>query len=504
MISAHMTHAKFEQSHEVGFVISAQDYLVYLEGLPSARINDIITTKDGARAMVSALDEEKIEALMLDPQHPKPGDEFELASTGLKLPLHINLFGRVFNPLGIPLDGKAGFPPGTDIIDLDIIAPGIDKRDLVTEQFYTGIPVIDTLIPIGRGQRELIFGEARSGKSGFLLEIITHQKKYDVICIYVAIGKSELDIKRFAQSVAETGAAAYTIILAATSAESAPMISIAPAVGCSIAEHYRDAGKKVLLIFDDLATHAKYLREINLLSGRVPGRESYPADIFYQHSHLVERAGNFNKQLGGGSITLLPIIETDIESFTNLIPTNVMSQTDGHMLFSAALRAQGRYPAVDVDRSVTRVGRQTQIFSHKVLSDRIRLLLADFHELERFSRFGSELTADTQLKIKRGRVMEELLNHMQLTYTDASVQMMYLSLIYTGFYDNRDIEFVKVTKKIILQTLSENPAFTDLTGRIKDIDIDALIKELTDKLSILEDVCQQLVTSKKGGRIPEQ
>src|SRR5260221_2921291 len=299
----------------IGFVISTQDYLVYLHGLPSARINEIIVKKTGARALVSAMEKEKIEALMLDNERPKPGDYFELSSDGLLFPMGPKLVGRVINPIGLPIDAKPGLPPGGELVDLDVVAPGIDKRELVTQQFYTGITMVDTLIPIGKGQRELVFGEARSGKSGFLLEIIVHQKQQQRVCIYAAIGRSDIDVKRFSESIKETGAADYTIIIAATSNEAAPMISIAPAVACSVAEYYRNQGKDVLLILDDLATHSKYLREISLLAGRIPGRESYPADIFYQHSHLVERAGNFNKSMGGGSITLLPVIETDIENF---------------------------------------------------------------------------------------------------------------------------------------------------------------------------------------------
>ena len=473
---------------EVGYVVSTQDYIVIIEGLPSARLYNIVVTKNGGRAMISALEKDRVEALMLDSERPKPGDYFELSDYGLRLPLNIDLFGRAINPLGMPLDGKAGLPPGGDTLDLDIVPPGIDGRAAVTEQFYTGITVVDTLLPIGKGQRELIMCEPRSGKEQFFLDVILSQKTQNRICIYTALGRSELEVKRFAEDINTFGAGPYTVIIAATSSESAPMIQIAPSVASALAEYYRNQGKHVLLILDDLATHAKYAREISLLAGRIPGRESYPADIFYQHSSIVERAGNFNEHYGGGSITLLPTIETNIENFTNLIPTNVMSMTDGHILFSANLRAQGIYPAIEPDRSVTRVGRQTQTFIHKVLSDRIRLLLAEYHELERYGRFGSELSVETQLKIKRGKVVEELLKQEPMTSIPPEVQILMLSLVFTGFFDKQDIEFVRTKKTIIVKTL-ESSVYKTMVEAVKKVKIDELIEEFVKQLKPLEDAC---------------
>jgi len=473
---------------EVGYVISTQDYIVIVEGLPSARLYNIIVTKNGGRAMVSALEKDRIEALMLDSERPKPGDYFELSDFGLRLPLNIDLFGRTINPLGMALDGKAGLPPGGEALDLDLVAPGIDARAAVTEQFYTGITMVDTLLPIGKGQRELIMCEPRSGKEQFFLDVILSQKSQNRVCIYAAIGRSELDVKRFAEDVKTMGADSYTIIVAATSSESAPMIQITPSVASALAEYYRNLGRHVLLILDDLATHAKYAREISLLAGRIPGRESYPADIFYQHSSIVERAGNFNDHYGNGSITLLPTIETNIENFTNLIPTNVMSMTDGHILFSANLRAQGIYPAIEPDRSVTRVGRQTQTFIHKVLSDRVRSMLAEYHDLERYGRFGSELSAETQVKIKRGKVIEELLKQEPMSSISPEIQILMLSLVYTGFFDKNDLEFVREQKKTIIKTL-EGSAYKALVDAVKTAKLDDVIRQLKGQVKPLEEAC---------------
>ncbi|HUD19762.1 MAG TPA: hypothetical protein VMR81_04940 [Patescibacteria group bacterium] len=479
---------------EVGYVISTQDYIVFLEGLPTVKMYDIIVTKTGARALVSSLEKDHVEALMLDAERPKPGDYFELSSVGLHLPLHINLFGRAINPLGVPLDGKAGLPPGGEPIDLDITAPGIDGREIVSDQFYTGITVVDTLIPIGKGQRELIMCEPRSGKEEFFLDIIQSQKTQNRICIYAAVGRSEIEVKRMTEEIKRVGADAYTVIIAATSNESAPMIQIAPSIACALAEYHRNHGKHVLLIIDDFGAQAKYAREIALLAGRIPGRESYPADIFYQHSGQVERAGNFNEHYGKGSITMLPVIETYVENFTALIPTNVMSMTDGHILFTANLRAQGIYPAIEVDRSVTRVGRQTQTFIHKVLSDRVRSLLAEYHELERYGRFGSELSLETQLKIKRGKIVEELLRQEPLTSLPPETQIMYLSLVFAGFFDKRELETIRTDKIKIIDTINKGKEYAEIAEYIKtkQSNMDELIVKLQKVLKPLEDVCQPL------------
>lgn len=471
------------QNTEVGYVVSAQDYLVFIEGLPNAKVNDIIVTRTGGRALVSALDHNRVEAQMLDAERPRPGDFFTMSTQGLRLPLSSKLFGRAINPIGLALDGKASLPPGGEEIDLEIVAPGIEAREIITRQFYTGLTTIDTLVPVGQGQRELVLGEARAGQNAFYLDIIIAQRTYKRICVYAAIGRPELEVRRFAEAVNAVGAGDYTIIVAATSNESAPMISICPAVAISVAEYYQKQGLDVLCILDDLATHAKYLREMSLLAGRVPGRESYPADIFYQHSHLLERGGNFNTLHGGGSITMLPVIETALESFSNLIPTNVMSITDGHIMFSAGLFATGTYPAVQVDKSVTRVGRQTQIFIHKVLSDKVRSLLADYKEMERYASFGSELTPETLKTIKRGKVLEELLKQAPQTFIPWEAQIVLLTLVFTGVFDGMEIDVIAGKKKALIDTIKTDTTYTKYFTQYKGMKFDALVESLSKELA---------------------
>lgn len=476
-------------SNEVGFVTKAQDYLFYLEGLPSSAINDIIKGQNGSRALVTGLEKDKIEAVSLSSDRPKPGDVFKPDPIGLSLPLGDGLFGRAINPLGEAIDGKGPIEAPRQPIDLDTVAPGIDGRKRIDAQLPTGMILIDTLLPIGKGQRELIFGEPRSGKTSFLLDVIVNQKGNNVICIYTALGKPEIDVRRFVESIHDHQAAEFTIVLAASSNQSVPLIAIAPAVACSIAENFRNQGKDCVLILDDLGTHAKYLREIGLLSGRIPGRESYPADIFYQHSHVIERAGSFNKNFGSGSITMLPVIETDMENSTNLVPTNLMSATDGHLLFLASLKAQGQYPGIDPERSVTRVGRQTQPLLHKEIAGRIRTLLADFAELQRYGSFGPELSHETQMKIRKGIIAGELIRQEPLEKIELWVQISLLGLLFSSFFEDRDPTFLQKYRGTILKTLGE---YSDIKEMLQadTTDYASFMKKLEEKVPILGEKCK--------------
>lgn len=491
-----------QTTREVGYVISATDYLLHIEGLPSARVNDLLVNQDGARAIVTSLAAENIQALMLDHTHSKPGERFELSPTGLQLTISPGILGRAFNPLGIALDGGKNLPRGGRTIDLDTVAPGIDYRKIIDNQFYTGMISIDTLLPIGRGQRELVFGPPGSGKASFLLTVIANQKGKNIICIYVALGKSEIDVKNFIKHLKEAQSDSYTIVMAATSSETAPLIAIAPSMAFTLAEHFQSAGGHVLLILDDLGTHAKYMREIGLLSLQIPGRESYPSDLFYQYSRNIERAGNFTDDTGGGSITLLPIVETDLENMTGFVPTTLMSITDGHLLFTAALRAQGVFPAIAPDRSVTRVGHQTQQQIHRNIAEKIRSLLVSYHELERFSSFGSELSVASQQTIKRGSVAAELLKQEPFQYIDPMVQVLMLTLVFTPFFDSRDLEFVKRTKKHLIEVLSTHDSFTSLRDPKTVASMDELIAALKDKLPIVEEAIQE--SSKVKDQLPNQ
>ncbi|MEK7611420.1 MAG: F0F1 ATP synthase subunit alpha [Patescibacteria group bacterium] len=475
---------------EIGYVTSCEDYLFYLEGLPGARINDLLVADDGSRALVAALAGNRVQALMLDAARPKPGAPFHLSSDGIKIPLGHYLFGRTISPLGRPIDGRTGLPLDGPVLNLDITAPGIGKREMISEPLITGFTVVDTLIPIGLGQRELIFGDARSGKTSFLLDTIIAQKEQNIVCIYAAIGKPEIDTKRFANVIEQTGASAYTIIIAATSSQPAPLIAIAPATAFFVAEYFLHQGQDVLLILDDLGIHAKYLREIALLAKQIPGRESYPGGIFYEHSHLMERAGRFIPELGGASITLLPVIETELENMTNLIPTNLMSQTDGHILFSAGLRSQGWYPGIEWDRSVTRVGRQTQSLMQKLLSTKIRTLLSEYKELQGFIKFETELTAVTQTKIKQAQMAEEILRQDSQQAIPAAVQLILFALIFTTFLEPKETEFVRTNKRKLINAIARTSALTGLAVDPGLNDLESFLAKVDEQTGVLEEACK--------------
>lgn len=473
-----------ELNKEVGFAVSVNNYLVTLEGLPSARINDIIVDGEGGRALVNSLEGNYVQALMLEAKHPKPGDIFYVDKEGIKLPLSDALLGRTIDPLGLPIDGKTPLPMGEQKLELDVVAPGVAYRELISEQLSTGFTVVDTLLPIAKGQRELIIGDARSGKSNFLLDLIVNQKGKGITCVYGAIGKPEINIKRFATAISQAGADEYTTILAATSSSPAPLITIAPSAAFSIAEYFCAKGQDVLLILDDLGVQAKYLREIALISKQIPGRESYPGGIFYAHSHLMERAGRF-KVNNGASITLLPVIEMDLENFTNLIPTNLMSQTDGHLLFSANLRAQGHYPAVEWDRSVTRVGRQTQPNILKILGSRVRALLAEYQELQRYITFEAELSVQSQLKIKQAGMVLEILKQENEEALEPKLQAALLATVFTAYMSEKTPQFLQENKRKIIKALKSDPVLVQIIETEKE-NLDHLIEKLNSNSSILE------------------
>ena len=469
-------------TEEIGFVTGSQDYIIFLEGLPGARVNDLIISEGGGRALITGLQSSKVEAVMLSSSRPKPAESFRLLDGGIRLPLGPYLLGRTINPLGIPIDGKAALPLDGPSLELDVVASGIESREMVNQQLHTGFSLVDLLLPIGRGQRELIVGDPRSGVPLFLLETILHQKDENTICVYAGIGKSETDIKRLSQSIEDGGGASYSIILAATSSLPAPLIAIAPSVAFLIAEFFKKQGRDVLLILDDLGLHAKYLREISLLTKQIPGRESYPGNIFYEHSHLMEMAGMFSLKEGGASITLLPVIETDLENLSTLVPTNIMSQTDGHLLFSSSLYSQGQYPAIDWNRSVTRVGRQTQNQLQKLLGTRLRSLLAEYKELEAFSKFDSELSEETQLAIKQARISIELFRQESEGTVDFNTQIVLHSLVFTSYIKDKNLEFFRAKKALLAQIISKNEAIKDLVkmGLQDKYDLPTFLYKLED------------------------
>ena len=476
---------------EVGYVVSSRDFLVYLDGFPTIRVNDMLESDTSLRGWVNSISEDKIEVLMLDEGSIKPKQQFRKLPNRLGVAVGDFLLGRAINPLGVPIDGKGLLSRSKnpmEACELDAEAPGIESREFITNQFLTGISIIDTLIPLGQGQRELVLGDAHSGKTGFLIDIVTNQKNTGVICILALIGKPAVTVRNLIDTLRANHALDYTIVIATSSSEPAPLIFLTPKTAFTVAEYFQKKGKNVLLILDDLGSHAKIYREIALLGNKSPGRESYPGDIFYQHAHLLERAGNF---LSGGSITALPVIELNLSDFTTLIPTNVMSMTDEHLLFKAGLRSQGQTPAIDISLSVSRVGRQTQDRVSNLLSTRIRQVLSQAADLETISRFSSELAPGTQLILKRRGLIMEFLKQEPLTLVPKALQIIILALPFTTFFSDKTDRFVEKNKKVIIEAFLKHPQLQPLIKNIPTLKTDdELIKLLEGAGPILAKICQ--------------
>lgn len=445
------------EEKEIGYVIDVRDYLISLNGLPSVRLNEIVISSNGIRAVVFSLNENLVQCLLLDNVKVKPKQEFTRTHQELTLSAGSYLLGRTINPLGVPIDGKGRLPQSDSQLKVNSLAKGISSREFIKTQFDTGVSTVDMLVPLAKGQRELIMGGARSGKTSFLIDTIVNQNKDQsnnkTICILALIGKPIVEIRRIVDTLRSNNVLTSTIIIAASSAEKAPLVYLTPYVAMSIAEFFQKQGQDVLLILDDLGLHAKYYREITLLTNRAPGRESYPGDIFYQHARVLERAGHFRKEAGGGSITALPVIETSIDETAGFIQTNLMSMTDGHLLFNSGLRHRGQNPAIEVSLSVSRVGYQTQILIQKQLADNIKSVLSKAEKLKTLSTFGSDVSQDTRLTLNQGDLINEILNQPPLTNIPKTIQIVFLGLVFTPFLASKKVDFLIIHKNQLLKEL---------------------------------------------------
>jgi F-type H+-transporting ATPase subunit alpha len=475
---------------EVGFLVRAKRYVLFIEGLPSARINDIIFDEEGNRAIVHALAEDYLMALSLDPVYARAGTRYTLPKETYTLAIGPHLFGRAINVLCEPVDGGLAFPPPSVPLVLETDAPGIDLRTPITEQLYTGCTLVDTLLPIARGQRQLIFGGNHSGKTSFLTGVVKQQNAENVVNIYTLIGKSLGELERISQSILAPGTSARNIVIAALSDQEPSRISIAPAIAFLLADHFQRMGEHVLVILDDLDAHAKYLREIALLEERLPGRESYPGDLFFQQAHLMERSGTFVSEMGGGSITTLPVVATDIESFSSIIPTNLMSCTDGHLLFTPELQGQGVYPAISEQQSVTRVGRQAQTLTQKQLSTRVRMLLGRYRQQREYAEFGTQLSQETRAALATGERLDIALRQSPSDSIAADVQVPLVALTLTNFLQEKEPAFFAANKSALRSTLETAPELQELRAAMREnLPLEPFLALLEKHRGHFENVC---------------
>lgn len=443
---------------EVGSVIEIGDGVAKISGLTQVVADEMVEFANGAFGVVLNLEAEQVGAMVLgDFSTIREGEEVKRTGRILSVPVADALIGRVVNPLGMPLDGKA--PVQTKIFyPVEKIAPGVIARQSVDQPVQTGIKAIDGMIPIGRGQRELIIGDRQTGKTAIAIDTIINQKGKDLICIYVAIGQKESKTARITAKLQEAGAMDYTIVVNAPASSPAPLQYIAPYAGVAIGEYFMDQGKDVLVVYDDLSKHAWAYRQISLILRRPPGREAYPGDIFYAHSRLLERAARRSKQAGGGSITALPIIETQAGDVSAYIPTNVISITDGQIYLESDLFYQGIRPAVNVGLSVSRVGSKAQTKPMKKVAGKLRLDLAQYRELAAFAQFGSDLDDATKKQLERGKRTVEVLKQDQYSPMNVEHQVLSIFAVSNGFMDTVPVTEVRTFEKDLI-------AYADQTNR---------------------------------------
>jgi F-type H+/Na+-transporting ATPase subunit alpha len=423
---------------EQGEIVSVGDGIARVKGLPSAGMSEVIRFAGGSRALVFGLDQDDIGAIMLEgSERVAAGEAGFLTGGTLEIGVGDGLLGRVIDPLGTPLDGGAA-PETSTLRPLDVPSPPIVARNFVDQPLYTGNKVVDTLIPIGKGQRQLLIGDNGLGKTSLALDVLVNQRGKDVFCVYVLVGQKRSSIAGVINTLREKGALPYTVVVVAEATATPGLKYLAPFAGCTIAEWWMCHGKNSLIVYDDLTTHAQAYRELSLLLRRPPGREAYPGDIFYLHSRLLERSTHLAAEHGGGSMTALPIVETQEGEIAAYIPTNLISITDGQVYFDSAQFSAGALPAIDVRRSVSRIGGKAQDEIIRKEAAHIKLDYLQFLELEVFTRFGARLEASIEARIARGRILRQLLKQDRLAPLSIEAQMAWLVAFNDGGFDGKD------------------------------------------------------------------
>ncbi|PCG12942.1 F0F1 ATP synthase subunit alpha [Sphingomonas adhaesiva] len=438
---------------QVGYVLTAGDGIASISGLPDARLDELLRFEHGQTGFVQSLERDRLSCVLLDdPDGVEAGNQVQRTGEIVRVPVGVALLGRVVDPLGRPLDGG----PAIQAARLDPVerpAPAIIERDLVVHPVQTGILVIDAMFAIGRGQRELILGDRSTGKTSVAVDTIINQRDSDLVCVYVAVGQKSSTIARVIDAVRRHGAIERCIFVVASPASSPGLQWIAPFAGFSIAEFFRDQGGHALIVIDDLTKHAATHREIALLSGQPPGREAYPGDVFFVHSRLLERAGRLSPQKGGGTLTALPIAETDAGNISAYIPTNLISITDGQLVLSSKLFAEGQKPAIDVGTSVSRVGGKTQARVLRSATGTMRLDYSQFVELEMFTRFGEQPEPRVKAQIERGRRMRALLIQPQYQPLRVVEQVALTMSLAAGLFDDAALDQISRIKAALPEWL---------------------------------------------------
>ena len=478
---------------EIGKVLSVGDGIARVYGLDNVQAGEMVEFDDGSKGMALNLENDNVGVVIFgDDRKIKEGDTVKRTGSIVDVPVGKELLGRVVDGLGNPIDGKENFSSKVERKRVEVKAPGIIPRQSVSEPMQTGLKSIDTLIPIGRGQRELIIGDRQTGKTAVAIDTIINQKeinesneeKKKLYCVYVAIGQKRSTVAQITKTLEEAGAMKYTTVVAATASDSAPLQFLAPYTGCTIGEFFRDNGMHALIIYDDLSKQAVAYRQMSLLLRRPPGREAYPGDVFYLHSRLLERAAKLSDANGGGSLTALPIIETQAGDVSAYIPTNVISITDGQIFLETELFNQGIRPAVNVGLSVSRVGSAAQTKAMKKVAGSIKLELAQYREMAAFAQFGSDLDASTQKLLNRGSKLTELLKQDQYSPLTVGEQVVSVYSGVKGYLDDVSLNKIKhFEQDIIAKIKNEKPEILETiqtSGKIEEGIEKDLIKIIED------------------------
>lgn len=477
---------------EVGQVLSVGDGIARIFGLDNVEAGEMVEFSEGTKGMALNLENDNVGVVIFgDDSKIKEGDIVKRTGKIVDVAVGKSLLGRVVDGLGNPIDGKGPIDPKSERRRVDVKAPGIIARKSVHEPMQTGLKAIDSLIPIGRGQRELIIGDRQTGKTAIAIDTIINQKEINksddeskkLYCIYVAIGQKRSTVAQIVKTLEETGALEYTIVVAATASDPAPLQFLAPYIGCTMGEYFRDNGMHGLIVYDDLSKQAVAYRQMSLLLRRPPGREAYPGDVFYLHSRLLERAAKLSDEHGGGSLTALPIIETQGGDVSAFIPTNVISITDGQIFLETQLFNQGIRPAINVGLSVSRVGSAAQTKAMKKVSGSMKLELAQYREMAAFAQFGSDLDASTQQLLNRGSKLTELLKQKQYSPLTVAEQVISVFCGVKGYLDNVELkDIAEFERKIIDKCKSEKPEILSSilsTGKLEEDTEKMLIEVIT-------------------------
>ena len=463
---------------EVGTVVSVGDGIARLHGLERCMAGELLELPHGVTAIALNLEEDSVGVVLLgESSDIKEGDEVKRTRRIMSVPVGEAMVGRVVNALGLPIDGRGPITTG-DYAPIERIAPGVVERQPVREPLETGIKAIDSMVNIGRGQRELVIGDRQTGKTALAIDTIINQKGKGVVCLYVAIGQKRSTVAQVVKTLDDFGAMGHTIVVSASASEPAPFLYIAPYAGCAIGEYFRDRGQHALCVYDDLSKHAAAYREVSLLLRRPPGREAYPGDVFYLHSRLLERAAKLSDKKGGGSLTAIPVIETQAGDISAYIPTNVISITDGQIFLESDLFNSGIRPAINVGNSVSRVGGSAQVKAMKQVAGRLRLDLAQYRELAAFSQFGSDLDKATQQMLAKGERLTEILKQNQYAPLPMEKQVVIIFAATNNYLDRYPVSECR---------RYESELYTFLDARYS-----ALLKEIAEKKDLKGEITEKL------------